>query len=239
MKLTESRLRSIVREELVRERVGSKTLSPRKLEDVVRNYLKREYGRSMAELVEVYDHDFKLEVIFPEEILNKENWNQFFKRYGYFIKDVFGQNDGYENVEIHIMPYDTKRVSRDDLPVALRHATPKNKLLKVFRNGLVPNKTQKVGAGVDEARVYFSVHGEKFDQLVKQLKRKIPEKPPFGNEIARLRVLTTEMPDDVKFYSDPEVLHDDFVYTNSNIPPEAILNKPEFEEEIEILKNRK
>lgn len=242
MKLTEGKLRSIVREEILRERVGSKELSPRKLEKVLRNYVVREYGLSKSEardLVTVYDQDFKLEVNIPEELLESQNWNQYFKKYGYFIKAVYGENDGYPTVELHLMPYDSKKIPRENLPRMLRHATPMNKVLKVIENGLVPNETEKVAYGVDEPRIYFAESGEKFDQLVQQLKRKIPEKPPFGNEIAELSISPDDVRKEVNFYSDPEVLGDEFFYADKYIRPQAIFNDYMFKDEMEILRKRK
>lgn len=224
------------------EKVGSKELSSEKLEKVLRNYLIREfdYERTNIDWVEVRDLDFKLEVILPQEVLDDTDWNDFFKKYGYFIKEIWGKKDKYDSVEVHLMPYKTEKIQSENIPDILYHATPMNKILKVFENGLVPKEIEKIEGRIDEPRIYFSTeNNESFQKLQDQLKDVIPEKPPFGDEVAVLEIDTTNLGDRVNFYSDPEVLDDSFVYTKSYIPPSAIDNCYEYEEEKNILINRK
>lgn len=230
---------------LLFERVGSKELSASKLEEVLKRYLKRNYDYDQSdvdELVEIYDQDFRLEVIMPQNVLDKEDWGEFFKRYGYFIKKIWGKDDEYPTVEVYLMPYKSKKIKKENLPDTLYHATPMNKILKVFENGLIPKETEKVEGGIDEPRVYFSTkNDDSFKKLKRQLKEKIPKKPPFDDKIATIKIDTSKIRNDVKFYSDPEVLDDSYIFTKSYIRPDAITeeNKYEYENEKNELIRRK
>lgn len=227
------------------ERVGSKELSAEKLGEILKNYLDKNYRFdefSVEDLVEVIDQGFRLEVIMPQKVLNEEDWSAFFKKHGYFIKKIWGKDDKYPTVKVHLMPYKSSKIEKKDLPNTLYHVTPMNKILKIFEDGLVPKETQKVEGGVDEARVYFSIKKDKgFKNLKKQLKDKVPENPPFGSEVATIKVKTSKIRNGVEFYSDPEVVDDSFIFTKSYIRPEAIANESriEYENEKDELIRRK
>lgn len=241
---------------LVENRTGSKVLGPQKLQKTLLDYLKRNYSDLGEEYLMKRTKVTKgavgdsLEVYIPTKVLDSEDWNEFFKKHGYYIGNVGGGREmdfpdewGEWNTKLQLFPYETEEVQ--NITDTLYHVTPKNKLLKIKRNGLTPRKGSKT-FNIDESRIYFikntQMGRKQMSDLIEKLKNYIDENPPFGNEVAVLEINPNKTNAD--FYTDSEIdatldsSYDWSVYTRDNIPPSAIVNWNEYKEELKTLKAR-
>lgn len=241
--------------ELLKERVSSKVLGVDKLENKLLKYLKRKYNELGEDYIEertkvtsgaVGD---SLEAYIPTKVFGEENWNKFFKKFGYYIGHVwedgmdFPDEWGEWNTKLQLFPYETQKVEK--ITDRIYHVTPKNKLLKIKRKGLSPRRSKKT-FDIDDPRIYFAKNTQmgrrQIHTLIKNLKKHIEEKPPFGNDVVLLTVDPSKT--DVEFYTDPEIgtqpdTEEDWsIYTRENIPPSAIINWEDFDEELEVLRKR-
>jgi len=227
----------------LKERTGSKVLDYEKLDSVLKNYVKKNFDfdedyveekTGVEDLERGFTVPEHVSVKVPPEIRDL-NWEKFFKKYGYYVATADRQNDYMTTFKLY--PYDTEKIENPEGP--LYHITPVNKLLKIKEKGLVPKKSSK-RYKVDDSRVYFVRNNpkgnRKLDQLIRNIKKTVESKPPFGDRLALLEIDPSKTNAD--FYKDFEI-RDWGVYTRDNISPKAIKNIDKWRGEIETLKKRK
>jgi len=78
--------------ELLNEKIKRSKVSPEEVEGNLKKYVKKEYDYNIDELERVYVQkgggarsEFMLRAFVPEEIVDEEDWQDFFKMYGYFV----------------------------------------------------------------------------------------------------------------------------------------------------------
>jgi len=206
-------------------------LSPKKLESIYKKQLERKFDMEI-DISLIHEGPGYWNVDVPVNTLKKD-WNEFFEKHGYYIADKdtppeFNNPPPVGYVRYKLFPFKTDEV---DVENTLYHVTPKNKLLKIKKKGLVPKKSKK-WFKVNEPRVYLITNEDKVSLMKKDLKPHISENPPFGDSLAVLEVEPSQVLGD--FYKDNEVV--DSVYTRSNIPPKAIKNWNDYESELKTLR---
>lgn len=225
--------------ELLKEiRIGSNVSSEEELDQAVKRRVYDNFefedeldSDTLGVKYNQYSDYGKVNVRIPPKAKNL-NWKNFFKRHGYYISF---RSDNSLTTTFGLFPYDTEPV--ENLSGPLFHITPRNKLLKIKKKGLVPQKSSK-RYDVAVARIYFVRNNakgrDKLDQLKGSLKETIPEKPPFGNLTATLEIDPSMT--DVTFYKDPEISTWG-LFTRENVRPQAIQNFEEYQYELEKLRD--
>lgn len=242
------KLKSILKEILLRE-LSAEDIGKDRLESLLLDYIKRNYSDLGEDYVEERTRvvkgptEYSLVAYIPTKILDEEDWDNFFKKYGYYVGHVFDDDDkdfpddwGAWNTKLRLYSIETKKV--EDLTDKLYHITPKNKLLKIKRSGLVPKKGEKTFS-IGDNRIYFVKDTSlgQIDQLKDKLKNYVKENPPFGDEMAVLEIDANRLNNN-NFYHDPEMDSEWSIFTKSNVPSNAITNWSDFKEELKILRNQ-
>lgn len=238
------KIRGIVKEEIenfLLERTSTKILNSKKLNKRLKNHIKNKFGENAISWDPVrksIPHDEwevpkRVTLLIPEEVHEGMDLSRFLKPLGYYVAESF-KDAQFDTYHYTLYPYKTKEIRDPQGP--LYHVTPKNKLLKIKRKGLVPKKSSK-DFDVDEPRIYFVESVDEVDEKIQVMKKNLPKfmskKPPFGKMMAVLKIDPLKV--NVSFYRDPETKGWG-LFTNQNIPSSTITNWEDYRLELKFLK---
>lgn len=188
--------------------------------DEVRKYIIKYLNINPKNVIDYSDEQGYSEmiVIIPNDIDTIAKTKKVFDFCGYY-NSISGEADDPDYIELHFTPKfrENDVVDINSYP-GVYHITKTRKVNKILQQGLVP-KSSNTAFNYPE-RIHFYVGTENLLPVKLFATALYARSKDADSDYTILKVLTNKLPENIKFYGDPD-FHKG-VYTNDNIPPECL-----------------